>query len=143
MSQRKPYLPPRVSRQEFGSDYLKWMPGLESGTQEQPVSPQRKVEPDYNAVVNKDRRFVEVSDGFCKLVGYAREELLSMRYDDVTAPNTNDIPIVLGQLLRLGYLHGLWMLVSRDGTRILVRYHSWLRPDSCIEGHMEVVGAGY
>jgi hypothetical protein len=34
MSQRKPYLPPRVSRQEFGSDYLKWMAGLESGTQE-------------------------------------------------------------------------------------------------------------
>jgi len=88
MSQRKPYLPPRVSRQEFGSDYLKWMAGLESGTQEQPVSSQRKVEPDYKAVVNKDRRFVEVSDRFCKLVGYAREELLSMRYDDVTAPNT-------------------------------------------------------
>ena len=137
MPQRKPYSPTRATKQEFGSDYLKWMAGVKSGT------PQGKAEPDYRAVVNSDRRFVEVSDGFCKLVGYTREELLSMRYDDVTAPNTNDIPIVLGQLLRLGYLHGLWMLVSREGTWILVRYHSWLRPDSCIEGHMEVVGAGY
>jgi PAS domain S-box-containing protein len=92
--------------------------------------------------VNNERRFVEVSDGFCTLVGYTREELLGMRYDDVTAPNTNDIPIVLGQLLKLGYLHGVRMLVSREGTRILVRYHSRLRPDSRIEGHMEVVTAG-
>jgi PAS domain-containing protein len=101
MLQRKPYLPPRVSRQEFGSDYLKWMAGLESGTQELPVSPERKVEPDYKAVVNNNMRFVEVSDVFCKLVGCTREQLLGMRYDDLTAPNTNDIPIVLGQLLKL------------------------------------------
>src|SRR5882724_6960986 len=39
-------------------------------------------------------------------------------------------------------MHGLWLLVSREGTRILVRYEAWLRPDSYIEGHMEVVGAG-
>ena len=103
MPHGKPYSPPRVPPQEFGNDYLKWMASLESSTQELPVSPQRKVEPDYKAVVNNDRRYVEVSDGFCKLVGYTRDELLGMRYDDLTAPNTNDIPIVLGQLLRLGY----------------------------------------
>ena len=33
--------------------------------------------------------------------------------------------------------------INREGTRILVRYEAWLRPDSYIEGHMEVVGAGY
>jgi PAS domain-containing protein len=81
MPQRKPYSPPRATKQEFGSDYLKSMASLESDIQEQPVSPRRKVEPDYKAVVNSDRRFVEVSDGFCELVGYTREELLSVRYD--------------------------------------------------------------
>jgi Domain of unknown function (DUF4372) len=95
MPQRKPYSPPRATKQEFGSDYLKWMASLESDSQEQPLSPQRKVEPDHKAVVNSDRRFVELSDGFCKLVGYTREELLSMRYDELTARNTNDIPIIL------------------------------------------------
>jgi hypothetical protein len=59
-----------------------------------------------------------------------------MRYDDLTAPNTNDIPTVLEQFLKLGYLHGLWMVVSREGTRILVRFDSWLWPDSFIDGHM-------
>jgi hypothetical protein len=40
-------------------------------------------------------------------------------------------------------MHGLWLLVSREGTRILVRYEARLRPDSYIEGHMEVVDTGY
>lgn len=142
MSQRNPHPVPRVVRQELGNDYLKWM--TESGGQEpEGSSSQSRAESKYKTVVDTERRFVEVSDDFCKLVGYTREELLGMRYDDLTSPNTNDIPIVLGQLLKLGYLHGLWLLVNREGTRILVRYHSWVRPDSHIEGHMEVVGAGY
>ena len=101
------------------------------------------MEPQYITVVDRDRKYVEVSDSFCQLVGYQREELVGMRYDDLTAPNTNDIPTVFGLFQKLGYMHGLWLLVSREGTRILVRYEAWLRPDSYIEGHMEVVGAGY
>jgi PAS domain S-box-containing protein len=144
MSQRKPYSAPRAIRRGFGNDYLEWMrTSLESGTQELEASPQSNVKPEYKTIVNNDRRFVEVSDGFCSLVGYTREELLGMRYDDLTAPNTNDIQTVQLQFLKLGRLHGLWLFVSREGTRILVRYESWLRNDSFIEGHMEVVGAGY
>jgi PAS domain S-box-containing protein len=143
MSQRKPYSAPRAIRPGFGNDYLKWMTSLEFGTQEPEAPPQSKVKPEYKTIVNNDRRFVEVSDGFCRLVGYTREELLGMRYDDLTAPNTVDIQTVQLQFLKLGRLHGLWLFVSREGTRILVRYESWLRNDSFIEGHMEVVGAGY
>jgi PAS domain S-box-containing protein len=101
------------------------------------------VEPQYITVVDSDGKYVEVSDSFCQLVGYQREELVGKRYDDLTAPHTNDIPKVLALFARQGYMHGLWLLVSRGGSRILVRYESWLRPDSYIEGHMEVVGAGY
>jgi len=104
---------------------------------------QFEVKPQYVTVVDSDRRYVEVSDSFCQLVGYQREELVGMRYDDLTAPHTNDIPKVFALFARQGYMHGLWLLVSRGGTRILVRYESWIRPDSYIEGHMEVVGAGY
>jgi len=42
---------------------------LESGTQKLETSPQSEVAPDYKTVVNNDRRFVEVSGGFFKLVG--------------------------------------------------------------------------
>ena len=45
-------------------------------------------------VVDSNRRYVEVSDNFYQLVGYQREELVGKRYDDLTAPNTNDISTV-------------------------------------------------
>jgi hypothetical protein len=39
-------------------------------------------------------------------------------------------------------MHGLWLFVSREGKRILVRYESWRRPDAKSEGHRELVEAG-
>jgi PAS domain S-box-containing protein len=98
--------------------------------------------PEYTTVVGPDREYIEVSTEFCKLVGYDREELIGKKYDELTAPNTNDIQAVLRLFIKLGYMHGLWMLISRRGTRILVRYESWVRSDSLIESRMEVLGTG-
>lgn len=92
-------------------------------------------------VIDLDRRYVYVSDEFCKLVGYSREELVGTRYDDLTAPDTNDLRTVFNLFCQLEYMHGLWMLVARSGARILVRYESWLRPDRLIEGRMQLVAA--
>ena len=97
---------------------------------------------DYRTVIDMDRRYVYVSDEFCKLVGYSREELVGTRYDDLSAPDTNDLRTVFNLFCQLEYMHGLWMLVARSGARILVRYESWLRPDRLIEAHMQMVPAG-
>jgi len=94
---------------------------------------------DYRALIDLDRRYVYVSDEFCKLVGYTREELIGKRYDDVSAPDTNDLRTVFNLFCQLEYMHGLWMLLARGGKRILVRYESWLRPDRLIEAHMQLV----
>jgi hypothetical protein len=75
-------------------------------------------------------------------VGYRREELIGKQYDDLTAPGTNDIPTVFRLSVSLGYMHGLWMLVNRTGTTILVRYESWVRRDCYIESKMELVSGG-
>jgi PAS domain S-box-containing protein len=146
MSKRQPYSPPRVNRYESEAEYPDRTRNTVKSLRQElgpPSSPAFDVASQYVVVVDSDRKYVEVSDSFCQLVGYQREELLAKRYDDLTAPNTNDIPKVFGLFARQGYMHGLWMLVSREGTRILVRYEAWLRPDSYIEGRMEVVGAGY
>jgi PAS domain S-box-containing protein len=141
MSKRKPYAQPCVIRYESETEYPEWTRSIVKTLRQELEAPQFEVEPQYVTVVDSDRRYVEVSDSFCQLVGYQREELVGKRYDDLTAPNTSDIPTVFGLFQKLGYMHGMWMLVSREGTRILVRYEAWLRPDSNIEGHMEVVGA--
>lgn len=97
---------------------------------------------EYRTVIDMDRRYVYVSDAFCRLVGYTREELIGARYDDLTAPETNDLRTVFNLFCQLEYMHGLWMLVARSGARILVRYESWIRPDRLIEGRMQLVAAG-
>jgi PAS domain S-box-containing protein len=144
MSGGKPYIPPDFDRYESEPDHPDRVRDfVESMRQKLNITPQSKVKPEFITIVNSDRKFVEVSESFCRLLGYRREELIGKPYDDVTAPNTNDIPTVFRLFSEIGYMHGLWMLASRRGTHILVRYESWIRPDSYIEGHMELLGAGY
>lgn len=146
MCEKKPYVPPSITHYESAAEYPDRIRKLMESLYQDPTNTstsRSKVKPDYTTVVDSDRRYVEVSDSFCKLVGYRREDLIGKRYDDLSAPNTNDIPVIFDLFIRLRYMHGLWMLVSRNGARILVRYESWLRPDSLIQGNMEVIGAGY
>jgi PAS domain S-box-containing protein len=145
MSNGKPYKPPRFIRYESEADYPEWAREAVKLMREEfsaNSSSLCEVKPEFVTVVDSDRRFVQVSDSFCHLLGYRREELIGKPYDDVTAPNTNDIQTVFNLFAKLGYMHGLWMLASRRGTHVLVRYESWIRPDSYIEVHMEAVGAG-
>jgi PAS domain S-box-containing protein len=92
-----------------------------------------QVAADYTTVVDGNRRYVEVSDSFCELVGYGREELIGKLYDELTAPSTNNIPVVFELFARTGYMHGLWILQHRSGSRIVVRYEAWVRPDCKIQ----------
>jgi len=142
----KPYSPPRVTRHRSESEYPEWTKStLELVRQgiELNSSLLSSIDRHYIAVIDSNRHYVQVSENFCTLLGYSRPEIIAKRVDDLTAPDTNDIQTVFDLFARLGYMHGLWMLVARKGTRILVRYEAWLRADSLIEGHMEVVGAGY
>jgi len=146
MSKPKPYIPPHVNRHESQADCPdRTRDAVKSMRQEleSSASPRCEVKPEFITVVDSDRKFVQVSESFCRLLGYRPEELIGKPYDEVTAPNTNDIPTVFRLFTEMGYMHGLWLLASRHGTRVLVRYESWIRPDSYIEGHMELVGARY
>src|SRR6267378_245166 len=112
MSQRKPYAPPSVLSYESEAEYPDWTRGILLSLRQALEASQFEVKPQYVTVVDSDRRYVEVSDSFCQLIGYQREELVGMRSDDLTAPNTNDIPTVFGLFQKLGYMHGLWLLVT-------------------------------
>jgi CspA family cold shock protein len=99
------------------------------------------VAPTYTTVVDRDHKYVEVSESFCELVGYPVQELIGTPYDLLTAPNTTDIPTTFDLLSRVGYMHGLWTLVHRTGYRILIRYEAWFRADANIQSNIEVVQA--
>jgi hypothetical protein len=100
------------------------------------------VRKEYAAVVDRNRRYVQVSDSLCKLLGYQREELIGKQCDDVTVPGTNDIQTIFDLLQKAGYMHGIWVFAHRGRTRILVRYEAWVRRDGLIECNMDLLGAG-
>jgi PAS domain S-box-containing protein len=95
--------------------------------------------PAYTTVVDINGKYVDVSQSFCDLVGYKREELIGTRYDHLTALNTADIPATYNLFTKLGRMQGLWVLLHRTGYRILIRYEAWLREDSYIESEIEFV----
>ena len=92
-----------------------------------------------STVVDQHRKFIYVSDEFCKLVGYKAKELIGSTYDRLTVPNTADIPTTYHLFVKLGYMQGLWLLLHRTGHSILIRYEAWLRADNHIQSSIELV----
>ena len=135
---KKPYTPPRII--SYVPDQVpEWIVECFQNDLEVSGPSKPRVAPIYTTVVDSDRRYVWVSDNFCELLGYNSDELIGKRYDEVTAPTTSDIPVTARMFKKLGYMHGLWMLIHRTGERILIRYEAWLRADSLIESNIEVV----
>jgi PAS domain S-box-containing protein len=132
MGNRK-YVPPRLTAYD-PKDVPAWL-----NLMQQDLLKGGHVPPTYTTVVDRDRKYVHVSQNFCELVGYKVEELLGTQYDHLTVPNTADIPTTYTMFSRLGYMHGLWMLNHRTGHRILIRYEAWMRPDKNIQSNIEVV----
>jgi CspA family cold shock protein len=131
----KPYLPPRLAAYD-PRNVPEWVKLLRED-----LINGLHVAPTYTTVVGQDRKYVDVSESFCELVGYKVGDLIGTPYDALTAPNTTDIPTTYDLLSRVGYMHGLWTLVHRTGYRILIRYEAWIRADTNIQSNIEVVQA--
>jgi PAS domain-containing protein len=98
----------------------------------QPVSPglatetvtSGESEDDCRIVLSVDGKFVKVSEGFCRMLGYEAEELLRWPIDTVTASETVNIPQHLGVVMYFAQFQSLWMFVHKKGGAVLVR-NSW------------------
>jgi PAS domain-containing protein len=98
---------------------------------------------EYRLLLNLEGRCLEVSDALCRLLGYGNSEILEKTLQDLTAPTTANIPKHIGAVFQCDYMQGLWLLVHRQGTRILVRHESQLLPELLIEMRMDPIGAGH
>jgi len=91
-----------------------------------------EIDGQYVVFVDANRRYVEVTDGVCQLLGYSREELLAKTIDEITAPELRaQVPEIFRQYINQGGLEGRHALLAKDGRRIPIRYESKVYPDGC------------
>jgi PAS domain-containing protein len=109
MNKKKAYVSPRLIRHESGADLPDGAKNVIQLLRDELLArsrTRRQVRPVYTSVVDSDRKYIEVSDSFCNLLGYEPKELIGKRYDEVSAPNISDIPTIFSLFSRLGYMHG-------------------------------------
>ncbi len=82
------------------------------------VSPPAEVE------VDATRRYIAVNDSACELLGYTREELLTMRIDDISFPSGAHVQPMYSQFLEDGSMRGIFALRRKSGEIIWVRFKS-------------------
>ena len=75
-------------------------------------------------IVDKDHRWVSVTESFGRLLGYGALEMIGQKVDDFTVEESTDIDLAFQALYRVGEMDGLWMFWHRDGTQVLVHYHA-------------------
>jgi PAS domain S-box-containing protein len=83
-----------------------------------PISPPAIVE------VNQDRRYVDANPSACALLGYSREELLSMRIDDVSYPSAAHVSPMFARYRGEGGLRGRFAVQTKRGEVLWIRYEA-------------------
>jgi PAS domain S-box-containing protein len=95
---------------------------------------------EYVVYVDQSRRYVAVSDGVCKLLGYTREQLLGKKIEDITPPEArSEVAREFHQYLHYSALLGEYILLAADGRRIPIRYKSIVFDDGCMGASWELM----
>jgi PAS domain S-box-containing protein len=81
---------------------------------------------ELTTVLDKDRRWVSVSEGFANMLGYRVMDLIGRRIDDITVPGSIDIDFVFDAYSRLREMDGVWVFRHRDGRSVVVHYRAHL-----------------
>ncbi len=93
----------------------------------------------YRILLSVRGECLEVSDSFCELVGFERRQLIGKPIESLHGLGMIDLPKNLGFVLHFATLRGVWMLLHRDGTRLLVRYQAKLLIDLGIDIRIEPI----
>ena len=84
----------------------------------QPINPPAIVE------VDQDRRYINVNESACQLLGYSRDELLAMRIDDLSFPSGAHVDPMFENYLSEGAMHGIFALRHKNGQILWIRFQA-------------------
>ena len=83
-----------------------------------PLFPPAQVE------VDDQRRYIDVNQVACELLGYSREELLGKTIEDLSYPSGAHVPPMYAQFIKDGAMDGIFALQRKTGEIIRIRFRS-------------------
>jgi PAS domain S-box-containing protein len=91
-----------------------------------------EVEGDNVAWVDRERRYLHVTDGFLNIIGYDRDEVIGRYIEDFTYPGTANAPKEFQRYLADGSMTGRYSLRHKSGKKVAVEFHAGVLEDGCM-----------
>lgn len=85
---------------------------------------------EFVVFTNTSRRYVDCTDGVCRLLGYERSEMLARTIENVSF-HDGEVSKLFAEYLRLGKMDGEFVLRHKDGKPIPIRYRAFVFDDGC------------
>jgi PAS domain S-box-containing protein len=87
--------------------------------------------------VDQKRRYVDVTEKACALIGYSRQELLGLQIEDISISDQSEVRQLFSQYLSDRQQEGVFLLRHKDGHPVPIRYRSRVLPDGCMAAEWE------
>jgi PAS domain S-box-containing protein len=85
---------------------------------------------EFVVFTDPSRRYVDCTDGVCRLLGYARSEMLARSIENVSF-HDGEVSKLFAEYLRRGRMDGEFVLRHKDGNPIPIRYRAFVFDDGC------------
>ena len=85
---------------------------------------------EFAVFTDLSRRYVDCTDGVCRLLGYDRQELLANTIDIVSF-HAAEVSKLFAEYLQCGEMNGEFVLRHKTGTPIPIRYRAFVFTDGC------------
>jgi PAS domain S-box-containing protein len=85
---------------------------------------------EFVVFTDPSRRYVDCTDGVCRLLGYQRSEMLARSIENVSF-HDGEVSKLFAEYLRRGRMDGEFVLRHKDGNPIPIRYRAFVFDDGC------------
>jgi PAS domain-containing protein len=85
---------------------------------------------EFAVFTDPSRRYVDCTDGVCRLLGYERSELLVRTIENVSF-HDGEVSKLFAEYLQRGRMDGEYVLRHKSGAPIPIRYRAFVFTDGC------------